>query len=116
VVDTTGKMLYFWGDGEDRICADLIRATRGKAFGKIGGEGVYGVCLFEQRWGMAVKIEDGSLRGVAPTVVEVLKKLGILSDEELGMLKRYQFRKVVNYRKEIVGQIRPVVGLKTPGG
>lgn len=70
---------------------------------------------FWKEWGIAIKIEDGNLRSVAPTVVEVLKKLGILSEEELEMLKKYHYPKVVNYCKEIVGQIWPVVDLKTPG-
>lgn len=100
--------------GEDRICTDLIQATRGGVFGKIGGEGVYGVCLLEREWGIAIKIEDGSLRGVAPTVVEVLKRLGVLSVEELRALKRYQCPEIVNYCKEIVGKIRPVVDLRKP--
>jgi len=100
--------------GEDRICTDLIRATQGRVFGKIGGEGVYGICFFEKEWGIALKIEDGSLRGVAPTVVEVLRRLGILSEDELAVLKRYRSPEVVNYRREVVGKIRPVLELKTP--
>lgn len=42
--------------GEGRICTDLIRATRGRVFGKIGGEGVYGVCLFGRNGALRSKL------------------------------------------------------------
>jgi len=97
--------------GENRICTDLIRVTCGKVFGKIGGEAVYGMSLFENGWGIGIKIEDGSLRGLPPTVVETLRALDILSDKELSLLETYHHPKVLNYRKEIVGKVRPVLDL-----
>lgn len=99
--------------GENRICTDLIKATRGRVFGKIGGEAAYGVSLFERGWGIGIKIEDGGLRGLGPTVVEVLKTLGLLTGEELECLETYHHPEVINYRKEVVGTVRPVLDLKT---
>jgi len=102
--------------GENRICTDLIKATRGRVFGKIGGEAVYGMSLFEQGWGIGIKIEDGSLRGLTPTVVEVLRSLGVLTREELSLLKTYHYPQISNYRKETVGRVRPTFELRVGEG
>jgi L-asparaginase II len=98
--------------GDNRICTDLPRATRGRVFGKVGGEGVYGISLFESGWGVAIKIEDGSLRALGPTVTEILKRLGVLGHEELDQLKAYHEPEVTNYRREVVGRVRAVLDLK----
>jgi L-asparaginase II len=98
--------------GDDRICTDLLEVTRGRVFGKIGGEAVYGMCVFEQGWGIGIKIEDGNLRGLMPVVVEVLKKLDILAEEELTALERYHYPKVTNYRREVVGRVEPTFDLQ----
>lgn len=97
--------------GENRICTDLIKTTHGKVFGKIGGEAVYGISLFEKGWGIGIKIEDGSLRGLTPSVIEVLGKLAVLTETELSFLDAYHHPKVINYRKEAVGRVRPAFDL-----
>lgn len=97
--------------GDNRICTDLIKATNGRVFGKVGTEGVYGISLFEQGWGVGIKIEDGSLRALGPTVVEVLKRLGVITEEELRLLGTYHHPEVVNYCKKVVGGIRPTLNL-----
>jgi L-asparaginase II len=106
--------------GENRICTDLIRTTRGRVFGKIGGEAVYGISLFERGLGIGIKIEDGSLRGLTPTVVEVLRALGVLTNAEISHLKTYHYPRVINYRKEVVGKVRPIFDIlrkeTQPGG
>lgn len=102
--------------GENRICTDLIKATRGRVFGKIGGEAVYGMSLFKKGWGIGIKIEDGSLRGLTPTVVEVLQILGVLTGEELSLLKTYHYPQIPNYRKETVGRVRPTFELRVGEG
>lgn len=99
--------------GEGRICTDLIKVTKGRVFGKIGAEGVYGISLFEKEWGIGIKVEDGSLRGLTPTVVEVLRKLDAITERELDLLKTYHQPEVVNYRKEVVGKVRPTFDLRT---
>ena len=97
--------------GENRICTDLIRATDGRVFGKVGGEAVYGMSFFEKGWGIGIKVEDGSLRGLTPTVVEVLRTLGVLAEKELDLLETYHYPNVLNYRKEVVGKVRPTFDL-----
>jgi L-asparaginase II len=105
--------------GEKRICTDLIRVTNGRIFGKIGAEGVYGISFFENRWGIGLKIEDGGFRALAPTIIEVLKRLGAITKEQLRLLETYHHPTVLNYRKEVVGEIRPNFDLREsdgPGG
>jgi len=99
--------------GERRICTDLIKATKGRVFGKIGSEGVYGISLFERGWGVGIKVEDGSLRGLTPTVIEVLRRLGAITEKELRLLETYHQPRVVNYRKDVVGKVRPTFDLRT---
>ncbi|MBW2058027.1 MAG: asparaginase [Deltaproteobacteria bacterium] len=102
--------------GENRICTDLIRVSRGRVFGKVGGEAVYGISLFEKGWGVAIKIEDGSLRAMPPVVVETLAKLGVLGQEELNELEQYHHPRVTNHRGEIVGEVRPTFDLTKADG
>jgi hypothetical protein len=62
------------------------------------------------------QLEAGSLRGLTPTVVETLRALGILSDKELSLLEMYHHPKVLSYRKEVVGKVRPTFDLREDEG
>ena len=99
--------------GDQRPCTDLMRAAPGKLFAKIGMEGSYGLALMGRGIGIAVKMEDGAPRGLAPTVVEVLRQYGILQGEALGRLKPYGPRiDLCNFRKEKIGAVEPVFRMR----
>lgn len=68
--------------GVDRYDTDLMRAASGRLVAKAGAEGVHVVAVPERRLGMAVKVDDGSDRGYRLVVVEVLHRLGVLSDSD----------------------------------
>jgi len=98
--------------GTDRFCSDFMRIEDGRMFGKAGAEGVYCIGDLETGLGIAIKIEDGNGRATSPVAVEVLKQLGLLTDEQQELLKEYHYPSLKNARQEIIGQLRPAFSLK----
>lgn len=97
--------------GSDRFCTELMRGSGGKLVGKAGAAGVYCVGLLDAGVGIAVKCEDGSGRGRDPVVVELLKQLGYLTPSEMETLAKFHRPKNINHRKEVCGEVIPVVKL-----
>jgi L-asparaginase II len=58
--------------------------------------------------GIALKMEDGSYRGLGPAVVETLSRLGVLNQDEVGQLEAYHHPLVDNRRGVKVGEVRVV--------
>jgi len=98
--------------GTDRFCSDFMRIEAGRMFGKAGAEGVYCIGDLETGLGIAIKIEDGNGRATSPVAVEVLKQLGLLTEEQDELLKEYHYPSLKNARQEVIGQLRPVFSLK----
>lgn len=101
--------------GEGRFDTNLMQVSGGRILAKGGAEGclALAVPLGDNRrkgpaLGIMIKIADGDGRGRAVPVVavEVLRQLGLLSDNELDDLRRYDRRPLVNYRGLTVGEIR----------
>ena len=102
--------------GTNRFDTDLMRAARGKLICKVGAEAVYSVGVlpserFPRGLGIAFKMEDGSYRGLAPTVVETLVQLGVLTDSEAAKLSLYHRPIVENRRGLKVGEVRAIFDL-----
>jgi L-asparaginase II len=102
--------------GTDRLCTELMRAARGRIFAKVGAEGVYCAGVPGAEIGIALKVEDGAKRAAEPALIEVLRLLGLLTDEDMGLLDRYARPDVVNTRGEVVGCIRADMMLETSNG
>lgn len=102
--------------GAGRICTDLMKVAEGRVFAKVGAEGVYCVGVPGAELGIALKIEDGAKRAVAPGILSILRQLDLLSEEDLGALHPHAFPEVTNTRGETVGQIRPHIRLASPSG
>jgi len=98
---------------KNRLDTDVMRLLPGKLIAKVGSEGVYAVGVlpsyrFPDGVGIAIKIEDGDLRGIRDlVVVEVLRQLGLLDEAALSQLSQYRSREVRNHRGMLVGEIRP---------
>lgn len=101
--------------GEGRLCTQLMEATEGRIFAKVGAEGVYCVGVPGAELGIALKVEDGSARAVAPAVLALLRQLDLISEDDLGALHSQAYPDVSNSRGETVGQIRAGIALQTPG-
>jgi L-asparaginase II len=98
--------------GEGRICTELARVTEGRVFAKTGAEGVYCVGVPGAELGIALKVEDGSVRAVAPAVAGVLRELDLISEDDFGALHSFVFQEVANTRGEVTGQVRPAIRLR----
>jgi L-asparaginase II len=97
--------------GEGRVCTELMRRTGGRIFAKIGAEGVYCVGVPGAELGIALKVEDGNTRAVAPAILTVLRELDLISEDDFGAMHDLVFTETVNTRGETVGQLRPRIQL-----
>lgn len=98
--------------GEGRICTAISRVTEGRVFAKVGAEGVYCVGVPGAELGIALKVEDGSTRAIAPAVAGVLRELDLISEDDFGALYGYVYREVANTRGEATGEVRPSIRLR----
>lgn len=106
------------GGSKERLDTELIKAGKGRLISKIGAEGVYTVgVLPSPAWpnglGLALKVSDGDdRRARPPAVIEALKQLGILSEDELKPLAGYSPIPITNRRGELVGEVRSAFELE----
>ncbi len=102
------------GGSKGRLCTDLMRSFPDKLVAKWGSEGFFGISIlpatinkYNHGIGIALKIEDGnSDRALGPAVIEVLRQIGLIDIESLKELKCIHNPKILNHRKEAVGQIK----------
>lgn len=100
------------GGSRHRLDTDLMQVANGQLISKVGAEGVQllGVLPCERYphgLGIAIKVEDGDIkRARDPVVIETLRQLGVLNEEQLAQLARYARAIVYNHRKLAVGEVR----------
>ena len=97
--------------GDGRLETNAMEALPDRLFAKSGSEGGYGLSLMEGGLGVAFKIEDGAVRAMNPSVVSILKQLGVLTSEASEALAAFREPIIRNHRKEVVGRIYPVFSL-----
>lgn len=93
----------------DRICTDIARATGGRIFPKIGGDAVYAIGVRGGDRGLAVKIDDGSNRGLHPVVVALLRRFRLATETELAALAAWEQRSLRNWAGLEVGRTEVLV-------
>lgn len=98
--------------GGDRLDTVLMKRLGDRILCKFGDEGVYCTGIIGKGVGIALKIEDGSDRAVGAVIIETLLQMGIIKREEAEELHFYWNPKILNNRKEQVGEIRPVFRLE----
>jgi L-asparaginase II len=111
------------GGSKDRLDTELIKAGKGRLISKIGAEGVYTVGVLPcAEWpkglGLALKIDDGDdRRARPPAVIEALKQLNVLGDDDLTKLSAYASIPITNRRGERVGEARAAfeLNIHNPG-
>ncbi|MDD2562931.1 MAG: asparaginase [Salinivirgaceae bacterium] len=99
--------------GVEGFCTQLIKHANGKLIGKVGAEAVYVVGIKKYRLGVAIKLEDGNLSRIAPAVVQTLKELKVLDDQELNNLSQFLVIENKNKHGNVVGEIFPGFALWT---
>lgn len=107
--------------GPDEFDTTLMQIAGGRLVAKGGAEGYQGMALLpgalgpgSSGLGVAVKISDGDgyHRAKAAVSLEILRQLGFFSTPELDSLKTFgPTRPVTNWRKLVVGEMRPVFNL-----
>ena len=97
--------------GEGRSDLALAQAGGGDWVPKTGAEGVQGLGIRSLGLGIAVKVADGSRRGLIPAVVAVLDQLGVLTDERRLALAAWTRPALSNYRGLPTGEVRATVRL-----
>jgi L-asparaginase II len=98
--------------GRERLCTDLMEAAGGQLVAKVGAEGVYGVALLDRGEGLALKVEDGARRAVAPAVLAFLAQADRLGAGVLERLRGYQRPAVRNTRDDVVGVLEPEIDVR----
>lgn len=91
--------------GEGGFDSVLMRALPGILACKGGAEGCEALGLLGRGIGIAVKVEDGSARPLAPVVLAVLERLGVLPVELPAALVPLRRPAVLNTRGEVVGEV-----------
>ena len=102
--------------GAGQFDTDLMIAASGKVFSKGGAEGYQIIGVLPDvigkdspGIGIAIKIADGDPRGRARAAVSlsILQALGVLDDQDLSRLDAHGNVPVKNWRKMVVGEVRP---------
>ena len=112
IVNAMATFPVMIGGTKDRLDTDLIRAAGGKLISKVGAEGVYTVGVLPSAdWpngiGLALKVEDGdSNRARPPALLDALRQLGVLSQNEMDILSNYSLIVIKNRRGDRVGEAR----------
>lgn len=104
----TGAMTgnpYFVG-GTGRLVTQIMEASGGRILAKDGAEGVMCLADRERCLGLALKVEDGQKRAVAPAAVEFLAQTELLAEGELSALDDHHVGTVENTLGEIVAEVR----------
>lgn len=89
----------------DRFCTDLIAATNGRVFGKIGAEGVFTFGVVDHDIGFAGKVDDGNARGLYALMIDLLHRRQLISDQETETLDKWGSRVSRNWDDLEVGHI-----------
>ncbi len=98
--------------GTNGFCSDLLRLTSGKMIAKIGAQGIYCIGIQNKNRGLAVKMEDGSMKRLPPAVISILDQLDVLDQEEARALDQYRKPDNLNDARHKVGEIRPAFQLR----
>jgi L-asparaginase II len=93
--------------GTGRACTVLMRAAAGRAVVKIGAEGVYAGIVPQRGLGIALKIDDGTVRAAETTIAAIFDKLGLVDDGA----REFLHPPVLNTRGAIVGERRQAPAL-----
>ena len=101
----------FMVGGTGRTCTDVMTRAAGRAFVKLGAEGVYTGGVPEQGLGFAIKVPDGGRRAVEVALVQTLADLGVLDDADVRALSKHGHPDVHNTRDEVVGEVRSAFSL-----
>ncbi|MBL8859658.1 MAG: asparaginase [Planctomycetes bacterium] len=91
-----------------RICTDIARVTKGRLFPKIGSDAVYAIGVRGSDRALAIKIDDGSYRGMHPLIVALLRRFEFASAAECDALEAWEEKRLKNWAGIEIGRTRVV--------
>jgi len=98
----------FHNSGYGRFLATLYKVAPNRFIAKEGGQGVFCLGLIGQNFGIAVKTLDGrniSYNPYEPAVLFLLKRHGLLDEDELEKMNNWREPLIRNSRGEVVGRL-----------
>lgn len=93
--------------GTDRFCTQFMEAIPGKAAIKTGAEGVYCAAVPSMGLGICIKVEDGAGRASEVVMGQVLRDLGLISDDEAAKHSKILTPEIRNWAGTPTGLLRP---------
>jgi len=93
--------------GTGRFDAAFMPALKGRIASKSGAEGVWAAVVPERGLGLAVKAEDGAGRAAEVGMLELMRRLGVLSAEDLAAVANLAHPTLTNRAGRVVGDIHP---------
>ena len=90
--------------GKGELDTELMRLSKGDIVAKIGAEGLLCMALPKHGLGIAVRICDGSYRGLNILAVTVLEQLGLVDAATVTAMKAELIQPVTNANGWIVGE------------
>jgi L-asparaginase II len=97
-----------------RLDTDILRASGGRLFPKVGAEAMQVVAVRGGGLALALKIDDGGPRALAPLVLALLEELGLAEAAELERLRPWRERTLRNHAGLETGRLEPLVRGGTP--
>jgi len=94
--------------GTGRFTTAMLKVAGGALVAKDGAEASFGVGSIPGGIGLAVKIEDGSDRALAPVVVRVLEELGLLDARALAELSPFKVHEIKTWGGVSAGRLEAV--------
>ncbi|MFQ5792287.1 MAG: asparaginase, partial [Acidobacteriota bacterium] len=92
--------------GTGRLDTELMEVGDGRIVAKLGAEAIRCAAVRdEEPFGVALKIEDGSMRASGPVLLEVLHQLGVLEDRELEALEQFTCPPITNHAGRRTGWV-----------
>ncbi len=83
----------------------VIKASKGKIFCKSGAEGVFLFVDFQKEISGVIKITDGNERAIPITILNIFKKLKVMSKVELKNLEKKEKFELKNHAGRNIGRI-----------
>ena len=94
-------------EGTTGFSSDLVAVTGGRIIGKVGGEGLYCMTVPGEGLGMALKVEDGNRRATSPAATELLRVMGLITENELEALSPHHSTPIINHQGNEIGRLKP---------
>lgn len=98
--------------GTGRICTALNEATDGNLLIKDGADGYFAMAVLDKQWGVTFKLNEAGFALFNIVVVELVKQLGLLTEEQEKMLSSLLEYEVRNDPGDIAAVRKPAFTLE----